>query len=362
MSSAPPTDERRCLEGFEQDLARPEIQNTSGPGAYDRLLQLLADNSGADWLRGPLSEAWAERTFSAWYSRHLLLLASWRFTALADNDHPLAAEVLWDAEADGLLERMQSAMERPELIEVLRTRSVQTNEPGRGLGWGVVAAVLGFGHRQFALYDLGTSAGLNLVLDLTSTQLRLGSSVVTGFDLPCPHLRIGLDHAPIDVADETEARWLKACVWPGQPEREKRLDECVEILRRPWPGKNSPAPELRQHTLGTDPTDAVLAEAERDEAVADVIAFESVVSDYIAPEQRERYEQTMWRWLEGGRRRVWVRLNPAPPAPGKKPMALTVHLVRGERRSIELARTGYHPSGCVFELGAIDALKAVWAS
>jgi hypothetical protein len=36
--------------------------------------------------------------------------------------------------------------------------------------------------------------------------------------------RIGVDLDPVDVTDEAQARWLRACLCPDQPERIARLD------------------------------------------------------------------------------------------------------------------------------------------
>jgi hypothetical protein len=35
-------------------------------------------------------------------------------------------------------------------------------------------------------------------------------------------VRVGLD--PVDVTNADDARWLRACLWPGQPERVTRLE------------------------------------------------------------------------------------------------------------------------------------------
>ena len=36
--------------------------------------------------------------------------------------------------------------------------------------------------------------------------------------------RVGVDLDPVDVTDPDEARWLRACLWPDQPERTARLE------------------------------------------------------------------------------------------------------------------------------------------
>jgi hypothetical protein len=41
--------------------------------------------------------------------------------------------------------------------------------------------------------------------------------------------RIGIDLAPVDISDEADARWLRACLWPDQPERAERLDAAKRL-------------------------------------------------------------------------------------------------------------------------------------
>jgi hypothetical protein len=36
--------------------------------------------------------------------------------------------------------------------------------------------------------------------------------------------RVGVDLDPVEVTDADDARWLHACLWPGQPERAARLE------------------------------------------------------------------------------------------------------------------------------------------
>ena len=49
--------------------------------------------------------------------------------------------------------------------------------------------------------------------------------------MPPVVLRIGVDLNPLDPTDEADARWLRACLWPDQPERAARLDAAIELSR-----------------------------------------------------------------------------------------------------------------------------------
>jgi hypothetical protein len=59
--------------------------------------------------------------------------------------------------------------------------------------------------------------------------VRLSASVVGKRPLPTTAVppvvaRIGIDVDPVDVTDADDARWLRACLPPDQPERRARLD------------------------------------------------------------------------------------------------------------------------------------------
>jgi len=42
--------------------------------------------------------------------------------------------------------------------------------------------------------------------------------------MPAVVARVGIDLDPLDVTDADDARWLRACLWPDQPERAARLE------------------------------------------------------------------------------------------------------------------------------------------
>jgi len=353
------------INGLADDLTSPRLIAGDAPGGYERLLSALRDLRDESALLEPLEEAWRDRAFFGVHSRPLLILAAWRFHALSDPDHPLAPEVLSDAEAPELEARVREALSDPALVATLATRSVQTNEPGRALAWGLVAMSLELPHRGFALADLGASAGLNLVVDRAALPLRFGVEKVSTLDFPSPRRRLGLDPEPLDVAVDAEAvRWLRACIWPGQPERIERFEACVALYQKAWEGTD-PGPELRRHRLGEMGTATVLAELDADLPGHAVLAFESAAQPYLAEDVAVRYRADLEGWLRGDARRLWVTLNPAPPGPsgsGGGPMAAVVHFARGgELVTLELARCSYHPSGCTLVPGAVSELRARWS-
>jgi hypothetical protein len=98
------------------------------------------------------------------------------------------------------------------------------------------------GAKAVGLIDVGCSAGLNLNVDRVgitdsngqslgdpSSPVQLSCSIVG--DRPIPRrampevvARVGVDLDPVDVTDVDDARWLRACLWPDQPERVARLE------------------------------------------------------------------------------------------------------------------------------------------
>jgi hypothetical protein len=92
------------------------------------------------------------------------------------------------------------------------------------------------------LIDVGCSAGLNLNVDRVgitysngqslgdaSSPVQMSSSIVGNRLVPTRAMptvvaRIGVDLDPVDVTNADDARWLRACLWPGQPERAAQLE------------------------------------------------------------------------------------------------------------------------------------------
>jgi hypothetical protein len=139
------------------------------------------------------------------------------------------------------------ATHEPQLGGLLAQRTTQTNEVGRCALFlpllGMIADELG----PLALVDVGTSAGLNLLLDRYSYSYEPGGEVAPGSPValvcgtrgavPVPAAmptvveRVGIDRSPIDVRDDAEARWLEACVWPDQADRFRRLEAAIALAR-----------------------------------------------------------------------------------------------------------------------------------
>ena len=143
---------------------------------------------------------------------------------------------------------------RAALVEMLRTRLVQTNELRRcayllpAFSW--IAAQT---RRPLALIEVGASAGLNLLFDRYAYRYALGDAavcagepgspveidagccVVSGATLslgaPSIACRTGIDLNPVDLAEEDAYTWLRALIWPEHHDRVRRLAAARTLWR-----------------------------------------------------------------------------------------------------------------------------------
>jgi hypothetical protein len=139
----------------------------------------------------------------------------------------------------------------PQLAGLLATKNTQTNEVGRCAVFLPVLGQLAAAVGPLTLVDVGTSAGLNLLLDRYEYVYEPGGTVGGGSPVvlrcgtrgavPVPAAvpavvdRVGLDQAPVDVRDREAARWLEACVWPDQADRFDRLRRAIDIAQQDPP-------------------------------------------------------------------------------------------------------------------------------
>ncbi len=174
-----------------------------------------------------------------------VILAALHDLALAGRAPALAATYA-AADADAAagaaidtLARMTDAV-----VAVAVRRKPRTDESGRCtvLYPAVAEAARRVGANAVGLIDVGCSAGLNLNVDRVgitystgqtlgdpSSPVQLSSSIVGDRPVPARAMpevvaRIGVDPDPVDVTDPDEARWMRACLPPDQPERVARLD------------------------------------------------------------------------------------------------------------------------------------------
>ena len=209
---------------------------------YSALLRSLeVDNLALEILAGVRAEQ----------RNPMLILAALHLAAL--RGHPVLAPIYLAARRGELADPFDAAHTvlavlhgEPELVRRELHRSTQTNEPGRSaVLQAVIARVAGGRGATINLVDVGTSAGINLHLDRFPVRssddrnpLTLVCQDLSGVDrslaLPVIESRVGIDLAPLDLADDDHRLWLQACIWPEEQRRHDRF-EAVVAARRWWP-------------------------------------------------------------------------------------------------------------------------------
>jgi hypothetical protein len=128
-----------------------------------------------------------------------------------------------------------------EVLELIRTRRTQTNEPARCATLLPLLATL---PSPLALLEVGAAAGLCLLPDRYGYdygRLRLDGRPTfacranAATPLPARPLevawRAGLDLSPVDIHDPDQVAWLEALVWPGEGTRRETLHAALEVAR-----------------------------------------------------------------------------------------------------------------------------------
>jgi len=157
--------------------------------------------------------------------------------AAADGDAAAGAAI-------GTLLRMTD-----EMVAIAVRRPVRTYGTSRcAVLYPAIAEAAGrLGADAAGLIDVGGPAGLNLSVDRVgitysngqtlgdpSSPVQLSSSVVGDRPLPARAMpevvaRVGAGPDPFDVTDAAQARWLRACLWPGQLERSAALEAGIAL-------------------------------------------------------------------------------------------------------------------------------------
>jgi hypothetical protein len=365
--------DRRGLELFADDAQGWRAGVGARAPSYDRLLEaafaITSDPADAAEraARERLEAAWRERRFTAAYDRPLLLMAALRAEALRVGPaHPLHAAIAGEPPRPEAASRQALAValaDAPARLHVdLATRWVQTNEPSRAVAWLWPAALAGAGAggRPLALADLGCSAGLNLVAgglpplwtDPAGAPLPLAADARLV-------ARRGFDARPLDVGRADDVLWLRACIWPGDGARLERLARALAAFEEARREGQAPVVETADAAAIPARLEAMAAELP---AGTLLLAYQTVVRDYLPADERAAHARRMAAWVAAPAReaRLFVELEAAPDAwaaasaPNPTPMAITA-LVRdaGAARAFELARCSYHPSLVVPNLDAV---------
>ena len=134
------------------------------------------------------------------------------------------------------------------VIDILRSRTVQTNALNRTAYLMPVFSALSELYGPLNLVDIGASAGL--MLNFAHYEYRYGSDLHFG-DSPVkvyanpvggqppsfrcprqPNRKTGIDQSPLDVGNPQDVAWLKALIWPDQQARFVRLEEAIRLTQQ----------------------------------------------------------------------------------------------------------------------------------
>lgn len=166
-------------------------------------------------------------------------------TVATDAGQVRTPESLQEADLAAFCER-----HRPLLQSLLSTRRTQTNEVGRcALLLPVLDRIAGQTKQPLRLLDVGSSAGLTLLIDRYNYRYEPGGEIRTDplspvltcairGDLIVPErvpeiaARRGIDLHPLNLDDPEDALWLQACVWSDQTDRSRTLAAAIDTARR----------------------------------------------------------------------------------------------------------------------------------
>ncbi len=253
-----------------------------------------------------------------------------------------------------------------ELVETYDARLLpwldgppQTNEAGRSAS--IMAGLLWLAQRvppRFRLFEIGSSAGVNTMLD--RYRFELGGVSAGPADSPmviAPDWRgpsppattpeivgiDGCDVAPVDLTDAEAALRLKGYVWPEATERMGRIDAAIALARAVPPS-----------VVKSDAADFVEAVLERPpESGVTRVLYHSIVWQYIPEDRQQRITAAMERAgaaADAETPLAWIALETNRETFAHE---LTVRYWPGQAEPVLLATA--HPHGAWIEWSGADA-------
>ena len=265
--SAVPVGRARTLAQVYRHFGEVDAAGTSP--LYERVAVALSESGEA--LR-------AIEAAPARKRRPEVILAALHDLALAGRAPALAAAYAaedGDAAAGAAIEVLLRMTD--SVVAIAVRRQVRTNETGRCavLYPAIAEAARRAGANAVGLIDVGCSAGLNLNVDRVgitysngqslgdpSSAVQLPASIVGDRPVPARAMpevvaRIGVDLDPVDVTDADDARWLRACLRPDQPERAARLEAEMALATTPPLLLQGDAVEVMPDAFARVPADAL---------------------------------------------------------------------------------------------------------
>lgn len=306
----------------------------------------LLDAMVADHMRGgPIASILAKRTPRPLHDALPLRLLGFIHGLALEGAAPELADRFVSCGGDGGTVDLSSVvrvLERvSDRLDTALSRPVQTNEVGRSVCHLAIAHWLpSLGIEEFDLWEVGTSAGLNLSFDRYAAETshgvlgHVGSKLTfpkSTFDnappttpaATCVH-RCGCDADPIDL--ERDSLRLASFIWPDQAERRSRLLTAIEITKP------------LHHLVEKASADDWILDRLRDRTSRTAVIFHSIVWQYMSPDTQIRLRESISTAGASGRSLVWARMEPA----GVKADLRADVWIDGSCSRYLLADVGYH--------------------
>lgn len=301
---------------FQAEACR---NSTARSPFYAAVLDLLTEQARHG---GPVVELFEHMPPRIGAAPALRLLGALHREVLAGRAPELAAH--WPGDPDAAFCAVEPLLAAPPetLLDAL-TRDPQTNEVGRapGLAAGLAEAARRVGGLPIRLFEIGSSAGLNLRLDRfwydagdgrtwgdPASPLRFVGDAFAG---PVPFgvapttisERRGCDIHPIDATTTEGSLRLRSYVWPDNPERMQRVDAALAVAATmPVTIDAASADEwVDEHLHPVEGTVTVLVH--------------SIMWQYLPPAAQDRIRSVLrdrGRVASASAPLAWVRLEPAP--------------------------------------------------
>lgn len=283
-----------------------------------------------------------------------MLFAAVHFLLLKGAEHPLRE---FYASVTGKVTRQDDPYPlfkdfcekyRAQILELLATRLVQTNEVQRSacLLPGFEELYRAGGELPLALIEIGSSAGLNLRWDSYAydygeghkygnpasplqLQCTLQGDKTPNFmpALPPVAWRVGLDLNPIYVQKPDDVLWLEALVWPEHFHRAERLRLALQLAQQ------DPPRLLAGNALELLP--GVLAEAPQNTTLG---VFHSIALYQFSSRMREQFYAIL---AEFSHKRPFYELS-LEISPDLRYLLSLNHFDNGQESSRMLARCHAH--------------------
>jgi hypothetical protein len=276
-----------------------------------------------------------------------LLFGAVHYLLLADPQEPLAdyyptlrSEPLSPADAFPAFREFCMHHEK-EILDLVATRLVQTNEVGRTAcltpAFAHVARLSGDG--LLHMIDIGAAAGMNLLFDryrldygrLTwgdpGSRVRIACELKDGAELPLaswqPNVsqRVGVDLNPIDLTSESEARWLRALIRPDRRESAEVLAQAMAVVIE------NPPTILQGDAVTLLPS--LLAEVSTNETAC---VYQSYALEYFPEDARREFGRILDDF-GAGRDLYFVEMA----GPGERGRVQLTSWRGGEREEVQLA-------------------------